>query len=86
VLLRVAPQGAQVSFNTATLLGGRTIRSSIEGDSVPKVFIPELIGLYRRGLFPFDRMARFYDFTQMNEAVADSKSGATIKPIIRMPA
>ncbi|ENO84122.1 NAD(P)-dependent alcohol dehydrogenase [Thauera linaloolentis] len=86
VLLGVAPAGAQVSFNAATLLGGRTIRSSIEGDSVPDVFIPQLIGLYRRGLFPFDRMARHYALADINQAVADSESGATIKPILRMPA
>jgi aryl-alcohol dehydrogenase len=86
VLLGVAPHGAQVSFPAAILLGGRTIRSSIEGDSVPKVFIPELIALFRRGLFPFDRMSRYYDLGNINQAVADATSGAAIKPIIRMPA
>lgn len=86
VLLGVAPQGAQVCFNAATLLGGRTIRSSIEGDSVPEIFIPQLIGLYRRGLFPFDRLAKYYELSQINEAVADSENGVTIKPIIKMPA
>lgn len=86
VLLGVAPAGAQVTFDAAALLGGRTIRSTIEGDSVPEVFIPQLIALYRRGLFPFDRMARYYNLDQINQAAADSKSGITIKPIIRMPA
>lgn len=85
VLLGVAPHGAQVSFNTETLLGGRTIRSSIEGDSIPDIFIPQLIGLYQRGLFPYDRMIKLYGLEQINEAVADSESGATIKPVIRMP-
>jgi aryl-alcohol dehydrogenase len=86
VLLGVAPHDAKVCFNAGTLLGGRTIRSTIEGDSVPETFIPQLIDLYRRGIFPFDRMAKYYELSQMNEAAADSESGKTIKPIIRMPA
>lgn len=85
VLLGVAPHGAKVQFSAATLLGGRTIRSSIEGDSIPEIFIPRLVELYRRGLFPFDRIAKYYDLADINQAAADSESGATIKPIIRMP-
>jgi len=86
VLLGVAPHDAKVCFNAGTLLGGRTIRCSIEGDSVPEVFIPKLVDLYRSGRFPFDRMSKYYEFDQINQAAADSESGSTIKPIIRMPA
>jgi aryl-alcohol dehydrogenase len=85
VLLGVAPHGAKVTFDAASLLGGRTIRSTIEGDSVPAVFIPHLIDLYRKGEFPFDRLSKFYEFEQMNQAAKDSESGVTIKPVIRMP-
>jgi len=85
ILLGVAPHGSQVTFAAATLLGGRTIRSSIEGDSVPDAFIPQLIRLYRRGLLPFDRLLKFYELSNINEAVADAESGATIKPVVLMP-
>jgi aryl-alcohol dehydrogenase len=53
---------------------------------VSKIFIPKLIEFYRQGKFPFDKLVRFYDFEQVNEAIADSESGVTIKPILRMPA
>jgi aryl-alcohol dehydrogenase len=39
-----------------------------------------------QGRFPFDKLCRFYSFDQVNEAMADSERGVTIKPILRMPA
>jgi aryl-alcohol dehydrogenase len=48
------------------------------------VFIPQLISLYKEGKFPFDKLVKFYNFEDINQAVADSKNGTTIKPIIKM--
>jgi aryl-alcohol dehydrogenase len=58
----------------------------VQGDVVSRTFIPELIELYRQGRFPFDRLVKFYPFEQLNEAMADSESGVTIKPILRISA
>lgn len=55
-----------------------------EGDAIPKLFIPILIDYYKRGLFPFDRLIRFYNFKDINQAVADSHSGKVIKAVLRM--
>lgn len=63
---------------------GRKAIGIIQGDSVPKVFIPELILLYQSGRFPFNRFLRFYDFSEINQAVADAKNGETIKPVLRV--
>ncbi len=38
--------------------------------------------LYREGRFPFDRLVKFYAFAQINRAIADSKRGSTIKPVL----
>jgi aryl-alcohol dehydrogenase len=56
----------------------------VEGDSVPDVFVPQLLDLCMQGRFPFDRLVRFYDFDQINQAAADTESGTTVKPIIRI--
>lgn len=66
------------------LLGGKTIRGIVEGDSNPKQFIPMLVELYQQGRFPFDKLVKFYDFEQINEAAADSEKGITLKPIVRI--
>jgi aryl-alcohol dehydrogenase len=62
----------------------KTIMGVVEGDSVPDVFVPQLLDLHMQGRFPFDRLVTFYDFDQINEAAADTESGATVKPILRM--
>ena len=56
------------------------------GDVVANAFIPTLVELHLQGRFPFDKLCRFYAFDQVNKAMADSESGITIKPILRMPA
>ena len=64
----------------------KIVRGIIEGDSVPKVFIPHLVDLYMQGRFPFDKLVKFYAFEEINEAAADSEKGGTIKPILRIGA
>lgn len=75
-----------VTFNIQTELmaEGKSLIGVIEGDSIPKIFIPQLISLYKQGKFPFDRLVQFYDLEQINQAFEDSASGAVIKPILRM--
>jgi aryl-alcohol dehydrogenase len=68
------------------LPGGRRALSIIQGDAVPQLFIPRLISLYQKGLFPFDRLVKFYEFRQINRAIADSMRGSTIKPVLRISA
>jgi len=64
--------------------GGRRIMGIIEGDSDPDIFIPLMIELYRQGRFPFDKLIRFYRFDEINEAIHDSATGCTIKPVLQM--
>lgn len=65
-----------------TALMTRSLHGVLEGDAVPGVLIPRLIDLYRRGRFPFDRMIRRYPLAEINAAVADAETGATVKPIL----
>ncbi|MCX5888182.1 MAG: NAD(P)-dependent alcohol dehydrogenase [Deltaproteobacteria bacterium] len=69
---------------SASLPGGRKIRGIIQGDSVPQDFIPKMIALYQTGQFPFDRLVKFYDFAEINQAIADARRGDTIKPVLRI--
>ena len=65
-----------------TFSQGRKAVGIIQGDAVPQRFIPQLIDLYRAGKFPFDRLVKFYDFKEINRAIADSRRGDTIKPVL----
>jgi aryl-alcohol dehydrogenase len=66
------------------LTQGRKTLSIIQRDAIPQSFIPKLIDLYGAGRFPFDRLVKFYDFSEINKAIADAKRGDTIKPVLRM--
>ncbi|MHB9074040.1 MAG: NAD(P)-dependent alcohol dehydrogenase [Desulfobaccales bacterium] len=70
--------------NGSTSSKGRKTLSIIQGDAVPQDFIPKLIELHRAGLFPFDRLIKFYDFSEINQAMADARRGGTIKPVLRI--
>jgi aryl-alcohol dehydrogenase len=69
---------------TDSLPGGRKTVAIIQGGAVPQRFIPKLIALYRGGRFPFDRLVKFYAFSEINQAIADAKRGDTIKPVLRI--
>jgi aryl-alcohol dehydrogenase len=77
--------GTRAAFDINHIFqGGRLIQGIVQGDSLPHRFIPHLIDLYARGDFPFDALIRYYDFSAINEAAADSLAGKTVKPVILM--
>jgi aryl-alcohol dehydrogenase len=78
-------KGTEASLDMNYLQNGRTIRGCIQGDSIPERFILHLIDLYRAGKLPIERLVTFYNFADINQAVADSLAGKTIKPVLRMP-
>jgi aryl-alcohol dehydrogenase len=82
-VLAVAP-GTEVTFMPSMLLAGRTVMGITEGDADPQEFIPRMIALHEAGRFPFDRLITYYELGEINEAIADMRSGRTIKPVLRM--
>jgi aryl-alcohol dehydrogenase len=62
---------------------GKSMIGVIEGDSIPRVFIQQLIAYYKAGLFPFDKVIKFYEFEQINQAFEDLASGVSIKSILK---
>ncbi|SDT17919.1 aryl-alcohol dehydrogenase [Brevibacterium siliguriense] len=82
-LVGAAKLGTEAQFDIGTLLlSGINVSMVIEGDAVPKEFIPRLISLHQQGLFPFDKLTKTYGFDEINTAFDDSAKGATLKPII----
>ena len=76
-----------VSLDLVTIRArGLTVKGSrMAGEgAVPQTFIPFLIGLWQQGLLPIEKMIRFYDFTEINHAIHDAESGASIKPVLRL--
>jgi aryl-alcohol dehydrogenase len=64
------------------LLLGRSITGIVEGNTVPQVFIPKLITLWRQGMFPFDKLIKTFRLDEINEAERASADGSVIKPVL----
>jgi aryl-alcohol dehydrogenase len=79
-----APRGEWAPEMFKLLTGGKSLRGIVGGDSTPRLFIPLLIDYFRQGRFPFDRLIKFYPFEKIGDAFEDSKSGVTVKPVLRM--
>ena len=71
-----------VEIDQRALLFGRTLEGVIEGDTVPAEFLPTLVGLWRQGRLPLERLIRAYPFEEIGRACEDARSGATIKPVL----
>jgi aryl-alcohol dehydrogenase len=75
----------EVPFNVlSVMIPAKKIMGIVQGDVISATFIPTLIEFYRQGRFPFDRLVKHYAFEDINQAMADSESGKTIKPILRI--
>lgn len=78
----VARLHTPLELEPGTLDRGRSIRHICEGDAVPGVLIPRLIGLWRAGRFPFDQLIRTYPLAGINEAERDCDAGRVVKPVL----
>jgi len=84
-LIGAAAFGTDVALDmNSILIPGRTVRGLVEGDSIPQLFIPRLVELWKQGKFPVDRIIALYDFDAIDQAVQDAEHGRVIKPVLRM--
>jgi aryl-alcohol dehydrogenase len=85
VLIGGAPADARFSLDHLRTLWGKRVIGVLGGGGRSGQLIPALVDLYQQGRFPFDQLVRYYEFADIERALADSKSGEVIKPILRMP-
>lgn len=85
-MLGLGQAGTEFSVDMLELaVPGRKVVGVIEGDADPHTMIPRLAELHAEGRFPFDKMIKSYTFEQINDAVADSDKGVTLKPVLTLP-
>ena len=66
------------------LFGSKNWHNVTEGDSMPQLFIPRLLEMYKSGIFPFDKIISFFDFEDINKAFESMRDGSAIKPVLLM--
>lgn len=83
--LGVSPGGRELGIDPRELVfTGRSIRGSVEGDSDPAAFVPQMIDYFRAGWMPLHKIVKTYPFAEINRAMADLRSGETVKPVLLM--
>lgn len=86
-LIGAPPFGTEVSLDVNQVMAmGRTVLGIVEGQSIPEVFLPRLIELWRQGRFPVDRIMTHYAFEDIDRAARDAEDGRVVKPVLRMGA
>ena len=81
VLGMVGVQQGDLVLDTLTPLG-KTLIAILEGDAVPRELVPRLIGWWREGRFPFDRLVETFPLDEVEAAVTASTSGRVVKPVM----
>jgi aryl-alcohol dehydrogenase len=54
------------------------------GSGMPNTFLPKILEWNRQGRFPYERLIKTYDFSEINKAFEDSHAGRAIKPVLLM--
>lgn len=76
---------ASISLNILHMLSlGISVCGVTEGNADPQTFLPELIALNAKGLFPFEKLMKTYPLAHINQAVADQHAGRCVKAVLTM--
>lgn len=84
VLVGAGYQPAPIDFNTEFLFGTKKLRGMIAGQVTAQYIVPKLIEYHQMGMFPFEKLVKFYQFDEINQAFDDANSGKSVKPILLM--
>lgn len=64
------------------MVSGKKFIGVVEGDIIPAEYIPKMIGWYREGKFPIDKMMKMFKADDFQVAIHEMHTGETIKPVI----
>ncbi|KAJ9641269.1 hypothetical protein H2204_002947 [Knufia peltigerae] len=75
-IVGVPAAGSRLQLDPLTfLLQNKRLIGTIEGDSVPSKFIPQLMELHKTGNFPIDRLCKIYNVKDFHQALEDIEQG-----------
>lgn len=61
---------------------GRQLQGIVEGNSVPRVIIAQLLELRRQGRFPLEKLVTTFDFSDLEGAATATKAGQEVKAVL----
>ena len=82
ILIGGAPVDAHFSLDHFRTLWGQRIVGTLGGSGTSSELIPALLELYKQGRFPFHKLIKSYRFDEIDTAIEEAGTGATIKPVL----
>jgi aryl-alcohol dehydrogenase len=79
-----SPLGTEVTLDINNILFERSLSGFLMGESVPQIYVPALIELYKQGKFPFDKLIKYYTLDEINQAVEDSEKGQQLNQLLNL--
>lgn len=68
---------------TPDLILKRTLIHGVNlGNVIPQLAVRQLTEYHKKGIFPFEKLIKYYKFDGINQAASDSSDGNAIKPIL----
>lgn len=64
---------------------GKQLIGCVQGDSIPQDYIARMVGWYRSGQFPVERLVSFYAADDYKKALKDMREGTVTKPVLVWP-
>ena len=64
------------------VMRGKSVHGCLEGDSVPSVFIPQLLAMHAEGRFPVDRLVTSFAHGDVEAALTAQHTGDVVKPVL----
>ena len=64
------------------MAAGKQYIGTVEGDSVPAEYIPQMIRWYKDGLLPMNEIVKFFKAEDFEAAVKEMAEGRIVKPVI----
>lgn len=55
---------------------------AVQGHSIPKELVPQIVGWWRQGIFPVEKLVKFFDMKDFADAVKVMGNGDVVKPIL----
>lgn len=78
-----APPDAKLEISIFKFMAtGKRFIGAVEGQVIPQEFVPRMIGWYRDGRFPVDRLMKMFQAEEFEKAIDEMHDGTTIKPVI----
>ncbi|KAK2810890.1 hypothetical protein FQN50_002481 [Emmonsiellopsis sp. PD_5] len=77
-----APDAALTVPVSQLMVTGKTVVGTVEGDAVAREYVPRMLGWYREGKLPLEKIVKTFKPEEFEEALKEMASGEAVKPVI----